>query len=149
MKELKVTRNRLQLETALEQSGLPEAAQILIRQVAGPAAGVPGHGGGRAADCGAEGGAGGGGAAQRGDRDAADHGPRAAHGRRRLQEALDWCLGVQGGPMPPPSLRNIRDVYLAITGDVDFYGVFNPEHAQLAAASTTTLPGLARTASTR
>ncbi len=66
-----------------------------------------------------------------------------------LQEALDWCLGVQGGPVPPPSLRNIRDVYLAITGDVDFYGVFNPEHAQLAAASTTTLPGLAKNASTR
>ena len=35
LKELKVTRNRLQLETALEQSGLPEAAQILIRQVTG------------------------------------------------------------------------------------------------------------------
>ena len=28
-------RNRVQLETALEESGLPEAAQMLIRQVAG------------------------------------------------------------------------------------------------------------------
>ncbi|MFN8463952.1 MAG: hypothetical protein U0X20_00315 [Caldilineaceae bacterium] len=62
----------------------------------------------------------------------------------QIQEAMDWCLGVQGGPTPPPSMRNIRDVYLAITGDVDFYGVFNPDHSQLSAASTTTLPGLAR-----
>jgi hypothetical protein len=65
-------------------------------------------------------------------------------GLDQLQEAMDWCLGVQGGPTPPPSMRNIRDVYLAITGDVDFYGVFNPDHSQLSAASTTTLPGLAR-----
>ena len=62
----------------------------------------------------------------------------------QIQEAMDWCLGVQSGPTPPPSMRNIRDVYLAITGDVDFYGVFNPDHSQLSAASTTTLPGLAR-----
>ena len=33
LKDLKIARKRLQLETALEQSGLPEAAQILIRQV--------------------------------------------------------------------------------------------------------------------
>ncbi len=61
-----------------------------------------------------------------------------------MQEAMDWCLGVHGGPTLPPSMRNIRDVYLAITGDVDFYGVFNSDHSLLSAASTTTLPGLAR-----
>lgn len=60
-----------------------------------------------------------------------------------MQEAFDWCMGVQSGPTPPPSLRNIRDVYLAVTGDVEFYGVFSPENSQLSAASTTTLPGLA------
>ena len=65
-------------------------------------------------------------------------------GLEDMQEALDWCLGVQGGPVPPPSLRNMRDVYLAVTGDVEFYGVYNPEHSQLSAASTATLPGLAR-----
>ena len=144
VKELKVMRNRLQLETALEGSGLPEAAQILIRQVAG-----------QQPEC----------------LDMVEverlitaqkavlaeavqptvvTGLRPITGRElrtgadELQGALDWCLGVQGGPVPPPSLRNIRDVYLAVTGDVEFYGVFNPEHAQLAAASTSTLPGLAK-----
>ena len=126
-----MARNRLQLETALEQSGLPEAAQILIRQVAG-----------QQPEC----------------LDMAEverliaaqkavlaeaaqpnvvTGMRPITGREMrtglddMQEALDWCLGVQGGPTPAPSLRNIRDVYLAITGDVDFYGVFNREHSQL------------------
>ena len=65
-------------------------------------------------------------------------------GLDEMQEAFDWCLGVQGGPIPPPSLRNIRDVYLAVTGDVEFYGVYNSEQSQLNAASTTTLPGLAQ-----
>ena len=119
------------METALEQSGLPEAAQILIRQVAG-----------QQPEC----------------LDMAEvdrlitaqkavlaevaqpnvvTGMRPITGRELrtglddMQEALDWCLGVQGGPTPAPSLRNIRDVYLAITGDVDFYGAFNREHSQL------------------
>ena len=144
MKELKIMRNRLQLETALEQSVLPEAAQILIRQVAGQQpecldmAEVD-----RLI------------AAQKAVLAAAAQ-PNVVTGLRPLtgrelrtglddmQEALDWCLGVQGGPTPAPSLRNIRDVYLAITGDVDFYGAFNREHSQLSAASTATLPGLAR-----
>ncbi len=39
VRELKVMRNRLQLETALEQSGLPEGAQILVRQMAAAAGG--------------------------------------------------------------------------------------------------------------
>jgi hypothetical protein len=144
LKELMIANNRLQLETALEQSGLPEAAQILIRQVAG-----------QQPEC----------------LDMAEvarlitaqkavlaevaqpnvvTGMRPLTGREMrtglddMQEALDWCLGVQGGPTPAPSLRNIRDVYLAITGDVDFYGAFNREHSLLSAASTATLPGLAR-----
>ena len=136
LKDLKLARNRLQLETALEQSGLPEAAQNLIRQVAG-----------QQLECLdlaeverlvtaqktvlAE-------AAQ----------PTVVNGLRPLtardlrtglddmQEALDWCLGVQGGPVPPPSLRNVRDVYLAVTGDVDFYGVYNPDHSRLSAGGS-------------
>jgi hypothetical protein len=144
LRELKVMRNGLRLETALEQSGLPEAAQIVVRQAAG-----------QQPEC--------------LDMDEVQRlieaqkallaevaQPTLVKGMRPItggmlrtgiddvQDALDWCMGVQGGVTPPPSMRNIRDVYLAITGDVDFYGVFNAEHAQLAAASTTTLPGLAR-----
>ena len=144
VKELKIMRNRVVLETALQQSGLPEAAQILIRQMAG-----------QQPEC-----------LDMAEVDrlitaqkdllAEAAQPSVVTGMRPLtardmrtgledmQEALDWCLGVQGGPVPPPSLRNVRDVYLAISGDVDFYGVYNPDHSRLAAASTTTLPGLAR-----
>ncbi|MFO1133582.1 MAG: hypothetical protein U1E16_16415, partial [Hyphomicrobiales bacterium] len=144
VKELKIMRNRVQLEAALEQSGLPEAAQILIRQIAGQQpecldmAEVERLIAAQKAVL-AE-------AAQ----PSVVSGLRPLTGRELrtglddMQEALDWCLGVQGGPTPAPSLRNIRDVYLAITGDVDFYGAFNREHSQLAAASTATLPGLAR-----
>jgi hypothetical protein len=144
LKDLKIARNRLQLEAALEQSGLPDAAQILIRQVVQQQpefldmAEVD-----RLI------------AAQKAVLAEAAQ-PSVVSGLRPLtagdmrtalddmQEALDWCLGVQGGPTPAPSLRNIRDVYLAITGDVDFYGAFNREQSRLSAASTATLPGLAR-----
>jgi hypothetical protein len=60
----------------------------------------------------------------------------------RVQAALDWLLGARAEPLPPPSLRSIREVYQAITGDHNWYGVFNPEWSQLAAASTTTLAGM-------
>lgn len=60
----------------------------------------------------------------------------------RLQMAMDWLFGVQGIEPPPPSLRSIRDIYQAITGDHNWYGVFNPEWAQLASATSTTLAGM-------
>lgn len=61
----------------------------------------------------------------------------------RVQAAFDWAMGLSGAPLPPPAMRNVRDLYLAITGDYDFHGRFIPDQAQLAAATTTTLPGLA------
>lgn len=60
----------------------------------------------------------------------------------RLQSAWNWIFGVRGEQTPPPSLRSIRDLYLSITGDFDWYGRFNPEWSQLAAATTTTLAGM-------
>ena len=144
LKQLKIECNRIKVESLLEASGLPEAAQIIVRQLAQ-----------QQPEC----------------VDMAEVQtlidaqkrvlaevvqsnvvsglrPITARDMRSglddMQEAFDWCMGVQGGPTPAPSLRNIRDVYLAVTGDVEFYGVFTPEHSQLSAASTTTLPGLAR-----
>jgi hypothetical protein len=61
----------------------------------------------------------------------------------RVQSALSWLLGAADEPAPPPSLRSLRDLYMAITGDVNWYGVFNREYTQLAAASTSTLAGMA------
>lgn len=60
----------------------------------------------------------------------------------RIQTALSWVFGVRDEPMPPPSLRSLRDLYQAITGDHNWYGVFNPEWSQLASANTTTLAGM-------
>jgi hypothetical protein len=60
----------------------------------------------------------------------------------RVQGAWNWLLGDTSEVAPPPSLRNVRDLYLAVTGDFDWYGRFNPEWSQLAAATTTTLAGM-------
>lgn len=60
----------------------------------------------------------------------------------RMQEIFNWAMGLSSAPPPPPSMRSVRDLYLAITGDFDFHGKFVPSQAQLA-ASTVTLPSLA------
>lgn len=60
----------------------------------------------------------------------------------RVQSAWNWLMGATDEKMPVPSMRSLRDLYLAVTGDFDWYGRFNPEWAQLAAANTTTLAGM-------
>ena len=60
----------------------------------------------------------------------------------RMQEAMDWLFGVRGVEPPPPGLRDIREIYQAVTGDHNWYGVFRPEWAQLAAATSSTLAGM-------
>lgn len=60
----------------------------------------------------------------------------------RVQAALNWVFGAQDEPTPPPSLRSLRELYLAITGDGEWQGVFRPEWSRLSAASTTTLAGM-------
>lgn len=60
----------------------------------------------------------------------------------RAQAAMEWIFGNPLAPPPPPSMRSLADLYQAITGDVNWYGRFDPAWAQLAAATTTTLAGL-------
>jgi hypothetical protein len=60
----------------------------------------------------------------------------------RVQAALDWAFGWQKAATPSPSMRSIRELYQAITGDSEWYGMFNPAYSQLAAASTSTLAGM-------
>ena len=62
------------------------------------------------------------------------------------QNAMNWLMGDKEAALPPPSLRNIRDLYLDITGDVGFHGKFDPQYAKLATATTSTLAGLAANA---
>lgn len=59
-----------------------------------------------------------------------------------FQAALNWMFGSERDPIPAPSLRRIGDLYQMITGDFNWYGTFNPEFSQLAAASTSTLAGM-------
>ena len=60
----------------------------------------------------------------------------------RVQSAWNWLFGARDEQVPVPSLRSVRDLYFAVTGDFDFHGRFNPEWAQLATASATTLAGM-------
>lgn len=60
-----------------------------------------------------------------------------------VQAALNWLLGDVRTPMPAPHMRNLRDLYLAVTGDVNFWGVFNPDYARLQSANSGTLAGMA------
>lgn len=61
----------------------------------------------------------------------------------KLQAGMDWMLGVPNAKAPAPNLRSIRDLYLAITGDYSFQGIFDPDLAQLASATTGTMAGMA------
>lgn len=63
-----------------------------------------------------------------------------------VQDALAWLAGDTRIAMPAPHLRSWRDLYLAITGDVNFWGVFDPAQAQLQSANSTTLAGMAANA---
>ncbi len=60
-----------------------------------------------------------------------------------VQGALNWLVGDVSTPLPAPHLRSLRDLYLAITGDVNFWGVFNPDYARLQSANSGTLTGMA------
>lgn len=60
----------------------------------------------------------------------------------RIQLAMDWMFGHRKAPTPPPSIRRIDDLYMAITGDVNWWGKFDPSYSQLAAGTTTTLAAM-------
>ncbi|MCB0033253.1 MAG: hypothetical protein KDE51_04515 [Anaerolineales bacterium] len=62
------------------------------------------------------------------------------------QDIMDYMFGVDDAPIPEPSMRNLRNFYIALTGDGSFYGVFQADHAQFASATTTSLPNLAKNA---
>jgi hypothetical protein len=63
-----------------------------------------------------------------------------------LDEARDlvgFFFGAAGASPPPPNLRNFADLYVALTGDVHFRGVFDGSRVQFSGATTTTLANLA------
>ncbi len=61
----------------------------------------------------------------------------------QFQGYFDWLFGVPGSKLPPPELRRSDALYRAVTGDVDYRGIFDPAHIAFANANTTTLADLA------
>ncbi len=59
-----------------------------------------------------------------------------------VKAAVEWYFGASQTP-PPYNMRRFDEIYVALTGDVNFTGVFDAGLVQLAGASPTTLPGLA------
>jgi hypothetical protein len=60
-----------------------------------------------------------------------------------IQEHVDWFFGVEGAKAPPSNYRKIDQLYIALTGDAEFHGVFKPDKVMLASATTTTLANMA------
>lgn len=60
-----------------------------------------------------------------------------------IQQHVDWFFGVPETPAPPANYRDLASLYVALTGDVEFHGVFKPERVMLASASTSTLANMA------
>lgn len=56
---------------------------------------------------------------------------------------VEWMFGVPGAQTPPANMRNFAQLYVAMTGDGEFRGVFDPTHVMFAAATTATLPNMA------
>lgn len=72
--------------------------------------------------------------------------PRASGMTDATDEArgiVDWMFGVRGAKTPPANMRNFAQLYVAMTGDTEFRGLFDPTHVMFAAATTATLPNMA------
>ena len=64
-------------------------------------------------------------------------------GLDEARELVGFFFGAADAPEPPPNLRSFADLYVALTGDVHFRGVFDGTRAQFSGATTSTLPNLA------
>lgn len=63
-------------------------------------------------------------------------------GEEEAANIVNWIFGVEGAPTPAYNMRRVDQLYVALSGDTNFTGVFDPTRVQLA-ASPTTLPNLA------
>jgi hypothetical protein len=61
----------------------------------------------------------------------------------RARDLVGFFFGDAEAAAPPPNLRSFSDLYVALTGDVHFRGVFDGTRVQFAGATTATLPNLA------
>lgn len=61
----------------------------------------------------------------------------------RLQGCFDWMFGVSSAPVPDYQFRRMDFLYVALTGDRHFRGIFDAENVMFAGADTTNLAGMA------
>jgi hypothetical protein len=69
--------------------------------------------------------------------------------RDPLDEARDlwsYMFGAADAPTPAANMRRVDQLYVAMTGDVHFRGVFDPTRVQFAGATTATLADMAANA---
>lgn len=59
------------------------------------------------------------------------------------ETAVQWFFGVPNVAAPARNMRRFDDLYVALTGDVGFTGVFDAERVELATANTSTLANMA------
>lgn len=64
----------------------------------------------------------------------------------RFGSVVDWLFGVPGTDLPDPQFRRADLIYTYLTGDYEFRGLFDPERAMLATATTSTLANMATNA---
>ena len=80
----------------------------------------------------------------------ADPAPGRVQGGRtsldRFAPVVDYLFGVEGAEYPDPQFRRADQIYLALTGDWEWRGLFDPERVLLGGADTATLPGMAANA---
>ena len=70
-------------------------------------------------------------------------GLRVRDGLDEARELVGFFFGAAGAPTPPANLRSFGDLYVALTGDVHFRGVFDGGRVLFSGATTSTLPNLA------
>jgi hypothetical protein len=67
-------------------------------------------------------------------------------GLDHARNAVDYLFGVPEAAVPEPMLRRSDMLYIALTGDYEWHGVFRPDRVMLTGADTTTLANLATNA---
>ncbi|MFZ0547845.1 MAG: hypothetical protein WAM60_20535 [Candidatus Promineifilaceae bacterium] len=67
-------------------------------------------------------------------------------GLDHARNAVDYLFGVPDAAVPEPMLRRSDMLYIALTGDYEWHGVFRPDRVMLTGADTTTLANLATNA---
>jgi len=66
--------------------------------------------------------------------------------REMAQSHIDYFFGVEGATPPPANYRSLQQLYIALTGDLNFYGKFDEDNIMLAGASTSDLAEMAANA---